>query len=508
MPLLRQSLVVGLAAGLSRVLGFVRDVLIAGSLGTGPAGQALMVALQLPNLVRRSLSEGALNAGFVPLYLGLKAREGRSAARRFAGEALGGLTLLALALVGLVELAAGGMVLLLAAGLGDSPEARDLAALYLRLSAPFVAAVALASLVSAYLNAERRVLAAALGPLLVNLAVIGTLLAIGGSGMPPGNAGAFVAVAITASGLLHLALVAAAAARLPGGLPLARPRLSPDARRLGALALPLVLTGAAAQLMVLAASWVASFTPAALAWLAYADRVFQLPLGFVAAGAGLVLLPEIAGRRAAADREGARDAQNRALEGAVLLALPAAAALVLLAEPITRVLYVRGAFTEADAAGVASCLAGLAPGLLPAAFARVLQQGLLAAGLVRPTAVAAGLGVAATGPAAALLLQAFGTAGLGLGVATGLVVQAVLLARAAGSGDDPWRPDARLAAQALRAAAATAGMGLSLVLLLRALDPVPPGAAGAAPLALLVAAGLLAYGGSAVLLGAYGALRG
>ncbi|HYF55708.1 MAG TPA: lipid II flippase MurJ, partial [Salinarimonas sp.] len=149
MTLLRSAALVGLAAAASRIAGFARDVMIAATLGAGPVADAFIVAFRLPTLARRVLGEGGIEAALVPIHARIEAEEGREAARRFAGEAFAVLCLAALALVAVVEAAAGAVVLLLAAGYAGDPGMLDLATWLTRLAFPMVAA----SLAAAFLGA-------------------------------------------------------------------------------------------------------------------------------------------------------------------------------------------------------------------------------------------------------------------------------------------------------------------------------------------------------------------
>jgi len=505
MSLVRSALVVGLAAALSRVTGFVRDVLIAAALGAGPVADAFLVAFRLPNLVRRILGEGGFNAGFVPLYARIKAERGAEAAAGFASGALSGLGLVLVVLVALVEVAAGGVVLLLAAGYAGDPATLALSAHLTRLAFPFVAAVSLASLLAAYLNAERRFAAAALAPVAVNVALIAALLVLAlDPGLPAERKAVWLAASVSAAGFVQLAVVAFGL-RAAGPLRLARPRLTPDLRRLAVLGLPALAASGAAQLMILASIQVASFTPSAVSWLYYADRVFQLPLGFVGVAVGLVLLPEIAGRAAAGDRRGVAAAQNRALEASLLLTLPAALALGLLAYPIAAVLFERGAFGPEDSIGVAMALAGLSPGLPFAAAGKVLSQTLFAREMAKSALVAGGFGVLVTVAASSLLVEPLGVLGVGLGAALGLAAHAVSLALILRQ-EGLWSADARLKERCARMGGAALAMGAALFGLrdlmagtLGALDR------GLVDLALLVGfcgAGLAVYAVAAWLFGA------
>ena len=497
MSLARSTALVGFGTAASRVLGFLRDVLVARALGAGPAADAFLIAFRLPSLARRVLGEGGLNAGFVPLYARLKGEAGPEAAARFAAESLSGLALVLLAAVALVEVAAGGIVLALAAGYRDEPETFGLAALYTRLAFPFVWGVSLAALLSALLNAERRFAAAALAPVAVNALLIAALLLLEAGGFTPERQAQWLAAAVAASGLLHLAILAAAVRRAGLPLRLGRPRFTPAVRRLLLAGVPAVAASGAAQLMLVAATEAASFTPSAVSWLYYADRVVQLPLGFVGSGVGLVLLPDIAARLAG-DRDGVAAAQNRALEAALLLAMPAAVALLVLARPIAQVLFERGAFGPADTAGTAAALMGLAAGLPFAVAGKVLAQPLFALERLRPALIALVLGLLVTVATGFALAVPFGVLGVALGASLGLAAHAGMLA-AALEAAGLWRLDERLRRRLLATLAASAVMGAGLLATNGFLPDLPtPGAARAGLLAALCLGGLVLYAAAAL----------
>jgi putative peptidoglycan lipid II flippase len=279
--------------------------------------------------------------------------------------------------------------------------------------------------------------------------------------MPQETQARWLAFAVSVSGLVHLAIVAMALLRTPLRLALAWPRLTPELRRLLVMSAPAMLASGAAQFIILAATAVASYTPSAVSWLYYAERVFQLPLGFVGSAVGLVLLSDLADRLAAGDHDGLIAAHNRALEAAMLMAMPAAVALLLLAEPIAQVLFERGAFGPHDTAGTAGALVGLAAGLPLAVAGKVLLQPLFARQEFRAALIAGVLGLAVTVAAGSLLAGGLGALGIGLGAALGFTAHAgaVLLAlRARGL----WRPDARLFARLIRGAAASLLMAAAL----------------------------------------------
>lgn len=368
MTILRNVLGVGSATLVSRLLGFLRDGLLAVVLGAGPVADAFVVAQRLPNLFRRLFAEGAFGAAFVPVYMDLRGAAGAETARRFAAAA--GMVLLAvvLALTGVVWIWAERVVALLAPGWGGDPAKTALAADLTRLTFPYLAAVTVAALIGGVLAADRRFLAAAAAPILLNVAMIAALVSLHVSGLDGGVlAGRVLAATITVAGLAQMLLLIAVARRhrrlprLSGPIPW--PPLRKFARTLG----PGLFAGGFAEIAVVVATVIASVEPGAVSWVHYADRLYQLPLGLVGIAVGQVLLPEIA--ETAARRDGSvHDVQNRALEFALALTLPAAVGLFLLAEPIVGGLFRRGAFGTGDAAATSSALAVMAVGL-PAAVA-------------------------------------------------------------------------------------------------------------------------------------------
>lgn len=506
MSLARSSLAVGLAAAASRILGFVRDILIAGLIGAGPVADALLIAFRLPNLVRGALNEGGLNAGFVPLYARRRAERGPAAAGRFADQALSGLAVLLCFVVGLVEAGASVVVLAVAAGQAGAPAKLDLATFYTRLAFPAVAAVALASFLAARLNAERRFAAAAAGPVVANATMVAALtVLLASGGLSQERAAAWLAGAFAAASVAHLAIVAAAARRLESPLRYARPRVTPAMRRLFGAALGGLLASGASQFILLAGMQAASFTPSGVSWLYYAERVFHLPVGLVGAAMGLVVLGAMAGRHAAGDQGGLAATRSRALEASLLLGLPAACALAHLARPIATVLFERGAFTPDDAAGTAAVLAGLAVGLPFAVMGKVLSQALFAQGGIRPALGAVAAAVAVTVLAAAVLSAMTGAFGLGLGISLGFAAHAGTLAWLVGrSGGRLF--DRRLAGRLGRIVGASLAMAAGLAGLDLWLDATLEASRPKSLEALLLLArclaGLMLYTAAALALGA------
>lgn len=500
--LARASALVGLATVLSRLLGFARDVLIARLLGAGPVADAFLAALRLPNLIRRVLGEGGLNAPFVPLYLAIKGARGEDAARRFAGEATAHLGLLLLILVGLSELFAPWIVLGLAGGFADAPETLALAATYTRLMLPFLLLTTLAALLAALLNAERRFATAALAPALMNAILVALLLGELWCGAEAGASAELLAIAVSVTGLAHLGLILARLSRI--GLPRLSLRWSPDMSRLVRTGGATLLAASAAQLVLLVATQIASTSPGSVAALYYADRVFQLPLGFVGVAMGTVVLSEMA----SAEAQARNDAMlGRALGLGLALAIPAAVALFTLAEPIVSVLFEHGRFGADARERTAAALAAFAIGLPFAVAAKVFGQVYFVRREPKVPLMAGVLAVLVTA-LAALLPAGENAAALAAGAASlAFIVQAALLAvqlkRAR-----LWRPSLAALRPMIAALAASAVMYLALLailpLLLEYLRPAAPTVGRFLALAAICAGGMLVYALAGLLFGAFG----
>lgn len=494
MSVIRSSLLVGLGAAASRILGFVRDVLFAQALGAGPVADAFLAAFRLPNLVRRVVGEGGLNPALVPV---LGALDPENSAR-VAGDVVTVFALSLLAVTGLVEIGAGLFALVLAPGLADEPGTLGLVALYTRLAFPSVIVITLASIGAALLNIHRRYTTSSLAPLAVNGGLIAAILVMETRfSLPIGQKAAWLAGASSLAGALQLAIVGWAVRRAgPALLRFRRPVWSPALKSLLLAGFPALVASGAVQLFVLVGTQVASFWPSGVSWLYYADRVVQLPLGLMAALASSVLLPELAARFRAGERRHLVAAQNRAIGLGLLLSVPGSVALLCLAEPIATVLFRRGAFDDADAAGTASMLMGLSLGLPAATLAKVFSQALFAKGALRGAVMATIAGLAATALLAYLLGTLWDVFGLALGVSLGCLVHAVVLAwllDRAGL----WSPDRALISKSLRILGASALMGGFLLGGLRIVSHTD-----AFDLAMLCLGGLWVYGVAAFLLGA------
>ena len=360
-------LTVGLWTLVSRVAGFVRDIMMAAYLGAGPAAEAFLIAFSLPNLFRRFFAEGAFNMAFVPMFA--KKYEAGERAEDFARDAYWGMAGLLIVVTLLGTLAMPVLVWAMASGFAGD-ERFDLAVLFGRIAFPYILLISLTALLSGVLNAMGRFVATAAAPVLLNLTFIASIWLAAEAGWDIGLA---LAWAVPVGGIVQFVAVWWALRRLGFRLPFAWPRLTPELKRLAIIAAPAMLAGGVVQINLIVGRQVASFTEGAVAWLSYADRLYQLPLGVVGIAIGVVLLPDLARRLRSADEAGGRHSFNRATEFALALTLPASVALAVLSVPLISVLFERGAFGATDTANTALALAIYGLGLPAFVLQKVLQ---------------------------------------------------------------------------------------------------------------------------------------
>jgi putative peptidoglycan lipid II flippase len=473
----------------SRLLGFIRDALIATLLGIGPAADAFLFAFQLVNVARRLISEGAFNAVLVPAFLRIRQRDGAEAARRFGGRVLGAVALALIALSVIVGLAMPALVAALAPGFASTDAAR-LAIDAARLMLPYLALVGPVAVIMALLNADGRVAWSAFSPLLFNVLLIAVTLAL--LLVAPGSASIAVmllALAVGAAGLAQALVLAFPGARM------ARPiRVVPDGTvlRLLGRAGPGTLAQSGPQLLIVAGAIAASLSPGSIAAIYFANRLIELPLGVVATAASTVVLTKLSD--GAIRRDGQSDAAlpAKAIELALSLGLAAAIGLAVLATPIVTVLFQHGAFTPDDTARTAAVLVALATGLPAHALSKIAAPIFFARENVRWPLAAMLAGLATAIVAAFALQTRYDAIGVAVAIATGAWVSAlVMMGRLAA------RRDTRLAAGTGRRLAlivlASAAMGLVLFGCNRLImiDPAAPFALRLSLLAALIAFGMI-----------------
>jgi putative peptidoglycan lipid II flippase len=429
MSLARDVTTVGAATLTSRLLGFLRDAGVAAVLGAGPLSDAYFAALQIPNLFRRLLAEGALNSAFVPMSLRIRDEYGPGGTRQFGEEVLGAMavSLCGLALVCMIF--APTIVHLLAPGFRGQDERFALAVEFVRLSVPYVAVSGIVAVAAAALNAARKVAAAAFGLVIFNgvLVTVVLVLIISNAQATLGSA-AIMSAAMAVAGIAQLLCVGAAWLRLE-----TRPRrlslkLSPAARRFFILAVPGVFAGGIPQLKLMAGTLVASSSPAAVSWLYYANRLYELPLGIISIAIAAVLGPLIAASVRSGTGASIASAQSRALEIALALSLPAAVAFAVLSEAIAGGLFQRGAFGPHDTAMVAAALTAISAGLPGHSLEKVMGAVSFAHEDTRTPMYTALCGLAAAVAGALILFPRFGHVGVAAAIAISGWIGATMLA--------------------------------------------------------------------------------
>jgi putative peptidoglycan lipid II flippase len=379
----------------SRVTGFIRDVVMAAVLGAGPIADAFFVAFRLPNHFRAILAEGAFNAAFVPAYARTLEQSGLPAARLFADRIAAALLVINIVLLGLALIYTPSVVGLLAPGLDQDPRRYDLAVTLTRITFPSLLLVSMQTMISGELNANTRFAAAAGAPILLNVCMVVTLSVA--YWFP--NAGYAAAWGVLLAGVAQVLLVGFDAERFGFGLRFRAPRLDSRTRKFLAALGPAIIGAGGVQLALFADTIIASYLPTgALSALYYADRINQLPIGVVGIAVGTVLLPEMSRRLAAGDERGATLAQARGIQLALLLTVPSVAGAVAIPDLVMRALFARGAFTAADAAAAGATLAAYAIGLLPFVMIRSFTAPFYARGdtltPVKAALLAAGVNIA------------------------------------------------------------------------------------------------------------------
>jgi putative peptidoglycan lipid II flippase len=374
--MIRSFLTVSSGTLASRLLGFLRDSMIAGLLGTGAVADAFLVAFQFVNVVRRLLTEGALNAALVPAWLRLRETDGAIAAAAFAGRVLGTISTALLAATALIGLLMPPIITALApgfAGQGTLAFAVNDA----RLMLPYLAFAGPSTVLLALASAQGRFALTAFSPLLFNIALITVMVALILARADAGRVALALSATIGLAGFLQLSILALRRRGEAVASPL-RVSFDPAMRSFFGRAIPGMVASATPQLLMVAGAVIASSSPSAVSWLYFAGRLIELPLGIVGVAMGTVLIPELTRAVRGGDRDAILHAESRALELAVGLALPATLGLVVLSAPIVRLLFEHGAFTPADTQATSRALTVLALGLPAQVLAKTLSSAFFA----------------------------------------------------------------------------------------------------------------------------------
>ena len=416
---------IGAATLVSRILGFARDMVVARAFGAGPVTDAFFVAFRIPNLLRRLLAEGALSTAIIPVFTESLHRGGHAEFVRIV-RAVSGMAVFVLCVVsGLGMLLAPWIVRIMAPGWTADPPLVALAGSLTRIMFPYLLLVGLAALAMGALNAQHRFFTAALGPAVVNLAMILAVLVLAERMSPPIFS---LAVGVLVGGAGQFLVQLPELTRL--GVPL-RPSSEwrhPAVRTIAARLWPAVFALAAVQVTVLVNTLLASLLPqGTVSYLYYADRVMEFPLGVFGIALATAVLPGMAAQSARGEHRGLTETLGFALRLSAFIAVPAAVGLLALGHPIVRLLFQRGEFSAGDALATTQALAGYAIGLPAFSATRIAAQTFYALGDTRTPMWAGFASVAANVVLAVALMWPLQHAGLALASSLSAYVNLLLL---------------------------------------------------------------------------------
>ena len=431
MSLLKNVGTIGGMTAISRVFGFVRDILVARVLGATPMGDAWQLAFMLPNIFRRLFAEGAFASAFVPLF-NRRMNEGQGESERFAASVLSLLLPILIVFGGLVLAIMPWIVGYFAPeGLERDPEALPIAIMMARVAFPYLLFMSLATLIAAVLNSLSRFAAAAAAPILLNLCLIVALLygASLGEGVEARRASAFwQSVALSVSGLLQVLWLWFWMKRAGFRLRFVSPRVTEGVKDLGILIVPAVFGAGVYQISRFVDLFFLSTLPVgSYTYLAMADRWNQLPLGIIGIALGTAILPALSRHLGKDEREEAGRLQSNAIELGMLLTIPAAAALFVTGSAFTRVFFAGGAFTVEDALITGTVVSGLVVGLPAYVLVKVLTPNFFARKDTRTPVYTAAVSLVVTVGLNIVLVPRIGVLGLAVAGSIGAWVNVALL---------------------------------------------------------------------------------
>jgi len=458
---------------LSRVLGFVRQILITGVIGAGgnPVADAFWAAFRLPNMFRRLFAEGAFHAAFIPMFQSHVVKN-HEEAKAFAEDVMAGLIFILTLLTALVEIFAPAFVYLIAAGFSTDPEKFSLTTLYTRIMFPYLAFMAGVGLLGGILNSFNRFIASAGAPLALNICLIIAILLFAKSDSEITGLAASWAVFI--GGIVQLSLLFYGIKRQKFILRLKRPRLTPQIRRLLSLGAPGFISAGALQINLIIGTNIASREPGAISWLMNADALYQLPLAVIGIALGSVLLPSLSRHVKEGDDDAALVSLNNSTAIAAFLCFPAACAFITMGAPICDALY-RGiagdalaifgvsgsAFTADDVAKTGAALMMFGFGLPAFVWQKILSPAFFAREDTRRPMNYAIITIIINTALSLTLFPHFGFLAIPIATSIAAWIQVFLLAFNLYR-DNYFRPNQKLATHLFKTLIAVIGLGLFL----------------------------------------------
>lgn len=412
MRIFKSAATVSFYTMLSRILGFLRDVLIASIMGAGPIADAFQIAFRFPNLFRRLFAEGAFNAAFIPTFSSTLNQEGAEHAKRAASDILSVLFLFLLGFVLLIELTAPWVIDFIAPGFKETPERSFYATQFVRVTFPSILFISMAALYTGVLNSIYRFAVGAASPIILNIAMIIALLFFENS---LGNAGHSLSWAVVIASCAQCFWVYKSCQKNDFHITLKRPLFTTPVKKVLKLMVPGALSAGVIQFNIfIGIAFLSYLSEGAPSRFFYADRLNQLPLGLVGVALSTALLPALSQHISKGNHDLAHSVQNRAMELSLSLILPASVALLVLSEPMIQVLFERYNFTHADTLQTAKILSCFALGLPAYVLVKVFSTSFFARQDTRTPLVAAILAVVTNIFLNFLLLNPFQEVGIAM----------------------------------------------------------------------------------------------
>ena len=359
---------------ISRVLGYIRDVLIAIYLGSGPIADAFFVAFRIPNTFRRLFAEGSFNAAFVPSYSS-ELTIGKEKAKGFANDVFNFLMLGLLILVIVIEILMPGFVYLIAPGFYEDPNKIELTTLLTRITFPFLLFISLASFFSAILNSHNKFAIAAAAPIILNLILISIIFLAKKSS---DQLVIYLSYGVSAAGLLQLIFVYFYAKKFFTPVIDFKLKVTKKIKIFFEKFLPGIFSSGVTQINILVGTIIASFQASAVSYLYYADRIYQINLAIAGIAIGTVILPNLSRYIKTSNKKKINFVQNKSFELSLFLSVPASMALLVGSEQITSALFGYGAFDNNSVQNSAKALFYFALGLPAFAIIKIFSTFLFA----------------------------------------------------------------------------------------------------------------------------------
>lgn len=457
--LIRSSMIYSAFTLMSRVMGFARDLAVSYTMGASAtfAADAFNTAFQFPNLFRRIFAEGAFAAAFVPAYSRSLERDGEKTADELAADAMAVLAVATVALTVVAELAMPWLMYVIRPGFAATPEKFKLAVLLTQITMPYLPCMAIYAHLAGVLNARNRFVLSAAAPVLLNIWTLATVL----PSHTPAQAAEWASIGVVLAGISQAVLLWWGCKRSGAHVGFRWPRLTPEIKQLIMLAVPGAIAASATQINIFVSGMLVSQVNGAASWLAYCDRLYQLPQGLVGVAVGVALLPRLSRAVHAEDHDSARSAMDEAITFSMALTLPAAAALVAIPYFLVDALYTRGAYTTADAHHTAAALLNYGWGVPAFVLAQLFSRAFFARQDTKTPMRYGLMAVLVNIVLGITLFQLVGVPGVAAATAAAwwlnVVLMAITLARRG-----HYRPSPRAVSKLIRILAASVALGALL----------------------------------------------